>query len=152
MTQNGSPAFEAKKRRVWARVTRAEAERLKDGAVQNIELHIQLDDVLSNKNLLEIRFTFTAWYKPALGHLTMKGVLIMESDEGESEKIASNWTEHKTMDEELAGVVMHNINYKCGTEAILVTKLVDLPAPIVPPRVRTGGRKPPETPAPGRIQ
>lgn len=123
-------------RRVMARITKAEGERTKDGAVTGIELNVKLEEVLSNKALLEIRFTYTAWYKPDLGYVSMKGIMLLESTEEESERVAAQWVQDQKMDNELAMNVMHNINYKCGTEAVLVTKLVDLPAPMVPPRVR----------------
>ncbi|MFH1537919.1 MAG: hypothetical protein ABIH66_03105 [bacterium] len=123
-------------RRVMARITKAEGERTKDGTVTGIELNVKLDEVLSNKNVLEIRFTYTAWYKPDLGYVSMKGIMLLESTEEESGRVAAQWAQEQKLDNELAMNIMHNINYKCGTEAVLITKLVDLPAPMVPPRVR----------------
>ncbi|MEW6200333.1 MAG: hypothetical protein AB1546_00025 [bacterium] len=123
------------KMRVWARITKAEAERTKDGVVTGIELNILFDDVIANKNILEIHFTYSAWYRPDRGHVELKGVLLMEMESDDTEKIASAWQKDKKMEEKLLTSIMHNINYKCSTEAILVTKLVDLPSPLVPPRI-----------------
>ena len=137
------------KMRVWARITKAEAERTKDGAVTGIELNILFDDVIANKNLLEIHFTYAAWYRPDRGHVELKGVLIMEMESEDTEKIASAWQKDKKMEEKLLTSTMHNINYKCSTEAIFVTKLVDLPSPLVPPRIGLPKKSPPAPPPMG---
>jgi hypothetical protein len=135
--------------RVWGRIIKAEAERTKDGAVTGIELNILFDDVIANKNLLEIHFTYTAWYRPERGYVTLKGVLIMELEEGDAEKIAAEWQKDKKMEDELLTAIMHNINYKCSTEAIFVTKLVELPSPLVPPRIGIPKKSSPVSPPMG---
>lgn len=142
----GNAQPQGRKRRVIARITKAEGEKQKDGPVEAIELNIRFEEVLANKDLLEVHFIFTAWYQPALGYVSMKGVMIVESDPEEATRVAEQWARDKNMENEMAMNIMHNINYKCGTEAVLITKLIDLPAPMVPPKLQQQG------PAPGRPQ
>ena len=70
--------------------------------------------------------------------MALKGLLLLEMPAKRAQSIADNWNNKKEMDQWIAQALLQNVNYKCGCEAMLACKLVDLPSPIVPPPIGVG--------------
>jgi hypothetical protein len=131
--EQGPP--ERKQTIVRGRITKINAEKVKDAPISGIELGVEFDAVKANGPNLEIWFTYHAIYKQDVGKISMSGFLMFEMDEPSVKRIADKFEKEKEFDPPLAENIVNSINYKCGTEAILPAKVLDLTAPIVPPRI-----------------
>jgi len=150
------------------RITGVESEKKKDAQISGLELNVELTDVQENGEFLEIRFKYSVIYKEDVGFITLKGILVLQTDASEVKKQVAFYRKNNYFDSPWAESIANNINFKCATEAIFPAKIIDLPPPIMPPRIgmapgeerqgrqgQAGGRRPPsggvqEKPAPGR--
>jgi hypothetical protein len=126
---------------IRGRITKIDAEKFKDAPIAGIELGVEFDSVTSNGVFLEVRFTYHAFYKEDVGRITMAGFLMFEMDELTAKRLSDKFAADREFDPSFMESVVNNINYKCSTEAIFPAKILELTAPIVPPRI--GLRKPP---------
>ncbi|MFA6449815.1 MAG: hypothetical protein WCX65_10120 [bacterium] len=126
---------------VRGRITKIDAEKFKDAPIAGIELGVEFDGVTSNGAFLEIKFTYHAFYKEDIGRITMAGFLMFEMDEVTAKRMSDKFAADREFEPSFMESVVNNINYKCSTEAIFPAKILELTAPIVPPRI--GLRKPP---------
>ncbi len=126
---------------VRGRLTKIDAEKFKDAPILGIEIGIEFDSVVANGKFLEIKFTYHALYREEVGRISMSGFLLFEMDEVTSKRIADKFAKDREFDPAIGNAIVNNINYKCSTEAIFPAKIIELTAPIVPPRV--GLRKAP---------
>jgi hypothetical protein len=132
---------------VRARITEVEAKKHKDGPIAGIEIQVDFEKVDSKDNFLEVWFLYRAVYKHDIGYIQMKGLLLLEMPEKRAARIAEAWNTKREMDQWIAQALLQNVNYKCGAEAMLAGKLIELPSPIVPPPI---GISPGEEPAQGQ--
>jgi hypothetical protein len=125
---------------VRGRITKIDAEKTKDAPISGIELGVEFDSVTSNGAFLEIKFTYHAIYKEDVGRISMAGFLLFEMDEVTAKRMADKFATDRDFEPSFMESVVNNINYKCSTDAIFPAKILELTAPIVPPRI--GLRKP----------
>lgn len=134
---------------VRARITEVEAKKHKDGPVAGMEIQMDFEKVAASGNFLEVWFLYRAEYKHDIGYIQMRGLVLLEMTEKRVARIAEAWNTNKEMDSWMAQALLQNINYKCGSEAMLAGKLIDLPSPIVPPPVGiSAGPEPAAQPQP----
>jgi hypothetical protein len=120
---------------IRGRITKVEAEKYADIPVSGLEINVHFDTVVANNQLLEVYFTYTANFKERVGKISMTGFIMLEMDPAHATQIANLWkTEHR-FEDSFASSMLNNIHYKCGTEAILPAKVVELPSPIMPQRI-----------------
>ncbi len=120
---------------VRGRITSINAEKLKDGPITGIELNIEFDRVIANGRFLEVWFVYHARYKEEIGLITLGGFLMFDMEEETAKRIEKRFSESKDFEPGFAEAVINNINYKCSTDAIFPARILDLTAPIIPPRV-----------------
>ena len=125
---------------VRGRITKIDAEKFKDAPISGIELGVEFESVTSNGVFLEIRFTYHALYKDEVGRISMAGFLIFEMDEVTAKRMSDKFAADRDFEPSFMDSVVNNINYKCSTDAIFPAKILELTAPIVPPRI--GLRRP----------
>lgn len=120
---------------IRARINEVQAVKGRDGAVSGIEIQMDFEKVEAHKQFVEVWFHYRAMYAPDIGHIAMKGLLLLEITEKRAKRIADAWNNNRELDQQLAHTLLQNINYKCGTEGVLAAKLVELPSPIIPPPI-----------------
>ncbi len=120
---------------VRGRITKIDAEKIKDAPIAGIELGVEFDSVSANGDNLEVRFTYRAVYKEQVGHISMSGFMLFEMDEQTAKKFAEQYEKERNFEPAFMESIINNINYKCSTEAIFTSKIIELTAPIVPPRI-----------------
>ena len=135
---------------VRARITEVDARKHKDGPIAGIEIQVDFEKVGANNNFLEVWFLYRAEYKHDMGYIQMKGLLLLEMPAKRASRIAEAWNTNKEMDQWIASALLQNVNYKCGAEAMLAGKLVDLPSPIVPPPIGISAGEAPADQQPAR--
>jgi hypothetical protein len=135
---------------VRGRITKVNAEKFKDAPITGIDLAVEFDAVNANGKFLEVWFDYHAIYREKVGQIDMKGFLMFEMEEVRAKQIADTFKDEKTFDPSFGESLVNNINYKCSTEAIFAAKLVELTAPIVPPRISLRMPAPRATAAAGK--
>ena len=124
---------------VRGRITKINAEKFGDIPVSGMELNVHIDKVSANNQYLEVHYDWSVKFKVNVGHIDMKGFLMVEMDPALVAQIAARWTADKKLPDEVASTVIHNIHYKCGAEAVLPAKVLELPPPIMPPKINLSG-------------
>jgi len=121
------------------RIIGVDALKKKDTPITGLELNVEIEDVKQNKNFLEIWFVYRVIYKEDVGHITLKGILLLQSEEESLRRAADFYRKNNYFDSPWAENIANNINFKCSTEAIFPSKMIDLPPPIMPPRISMAG-------------
>lgn len=125
------------------RIIAVDAAKNNDGQINGLELNVEMEDVKANGPYLESWFKYRVTYKPDVGHITMRGVLLLEIDEITSKNLEESYKANGFFESPWAENIANNINFKCATEAIFPAKIIDLPPPIMPPRISMSGQPEP---------
>jgi hypothetical protein len=110
-----------------------EAKRNSDDAITGLSINIGIDDVVSEGNDLEIKYTYTAEYAKNVGILKITGMI--SSTEEHAREIMLSWKKDKKLPEDFAELILNTINFTCGTNGTLVVRPINLSPPMVPPRI-----------------
>ncbi len=109
----------------------------------NIQSGMNIIDVIesdmvnaSKQKAFSIKFSFDTKYEPKLGHIHLEGDLLYLADEAVSKEIATAWKKNKSLPKDIALVVFNKILHNCNVEALILSKEINLPAPIQLPKVR----------------
>ncbi len=120
---------------VRGRITKVVAEKIKDGPVSGMELFVQPSEVKANGKFLEVWFEYKVTYQEKIGSIELRGVLLFELDEITARKVSDDFAAKGYFESPWAETVANNINFKCSTDAVFPAKIMELPAPIMPPRI-----------------
>lgn len=136
-TGQDQPKLIAKRKQVAVhiRIIEVDSKKLRDLPIDNVEIRMEFDEVVATGQYLEVWFSYRAEYKPEIGHIHIKGILMAEIGERAAAKQAESWNASKQVDQSVATVLLNHINHRCGSEAIFVGKLLELPSPLMPPPV-----------------
>jgi len=122
------------------KITYVEAKRDKENPINGLSINVGLDDLIIEEGVVEIKYTYTVDYADDVGKLIVKGSVFAEEEPKKIEEIRKTWKEAKNNDrklpEDFAEMVLNSINYACGTNGTLVVRPLNLPAPMVPPRIK----------------
>ncbi len=84
---------------------------------------------------LKISFEFTSRYEPQIAEMVFTGELLYLGDQKKNSEIAKEWKKSKKLGEEIAKLVINTLLTRCHTEALLLSRDVNLPPPIVMPKI-----------------
>lgn len=84
---------------------------------------------------LRFNFIFTSKYDPDVGHITIKGNVLFLSDTDKIKSILADWKKDKKIPEDVTEEVLNNVLSKCNIQALLLSKDLNMPAPIPLPKV-----------------
>ena len=90
----------------------------------------------SKQRAFSIQFAFEAVYQPSVGKIDLEGELLYLADEKLASEIEQTWSEKKTLPKELALTVFNKILHHCNVEALILSKEINLPAPIQLPKIK----------------
>jgi hypothetical protein len=110
-----------------------EAKRNNEEPIVGLSINIGIDDVSSEGNDLEIKYTYTAEYAKDVGVLKITGIIT--ATEEHAREIVLSWKKDKRLPEDFAEVILNTINFTCGTNGTLVVRPINLSPPMVPPRI-----------------
>ncbi len=124
--------------------TRINAERHEQKAgPMNIKNNVVLKDAIKTKlalgaqsqDVLRVTFEFMSSYEPHRGHITLEGELIYLEKPEKIDSIAKAWQKDKKLPKDEARIAINHILGKCNVEAIIISREVNLPAPIELPSI-----------------
>ena len=84
---------------------------------------------------LKILFEFTSKYEPNVAEMIFTGELLYLGDPKKNSEIVKEWKKTKKLGPEITPLVINTLLQKCHTEALLMSRDVNLPPPILMPKV-----------------
>src|SRR5690606_25123677 len=81
-------------------------------------------------------FTYVATYEPSIGTITLEGEVITMDDKKKSDAILKDWKKDKTLPAQTSQPILNSILNKCTVEALILSKELNLPAPIPIPKIK----------------
>ncbi len=81
-----------------------------------------------SKNRVEIPFVYVVNYTPSIAQITVKGVVTVEGDEKEIQKLIEDKNRRKTPDRRIIAAVIN----AATSEAVLISRSIGVPPPLPP--------------------
>jgi len=95
---------------------------------------IEKADVLDMKDVLRVKFNFTAKYEPTFGEISIDGNLLWK--DGEAKKVLKMWEEEKKLESKAGIEILNTIFRRCLAKAVVIAEDLRLPPPVQFPIVR----------------
>ena len=80
-------------------------------------------------------FEFNSKYEPNVGIITLNGDIISLEPEDKIKEIVAEWKKTEKLGKETMVLLLNNILAKCNIEALILSKDINLPPPILLPKV-----------------
>ena len=108
----------------------------------NIKSGLKILDVVSSDMIKDakqkafvIKFGFDVKYEPEVGNINLEGELMYLASEDLAKKLEASWKKDKSMPKEVGMVVFNRILQNCNIEALILSREINLPAPIQLPKI-----------------
>jgi len=121
------------------KIRKVEAERKSDEAITGVKFNINIQNVKTSGEDVEVEYAFEVVYqgkKDDVGHLTITGELQAKEEKKVIANIEKEWKEKKRLPIEFAEAVINTINFVCGANGTLVSLPVGLTPPIPMPQAK----------------
>lgn len=101
--------------------------------------------VLGTKDQDTLKFTFSyvSKYEPNVGKIEFEGEVIYLAKKEDAEKILADFDKTKKVEGPVKIVILNSIVNKCTIQALILSKDMNLPAPVPLPKVNGGEKKAP---------
>lgn len=112
--------------------------------------HIEKADLsLAEAKQDGIKFTyqFTSKYSPEIGDITLIGEVLYMDDKEKVKAILAEWEKHKKISQEIMTAVLNTVLERCNIQALILSREVNLPAPIQLPKIGPQTQRVTEKPA-----
>ena len=86
---------------------------------------------------LKLEFLFEAKYDPNIGNISLGGDIVYLGTADKVKEIEKEWKKNKKLPNDVVEEVMGNILSKCNIEALIMSREINLPAPIPLPKVKS---------------
>jgi len=90
----------------------------------------------SNRTALKFDFEYLAKYEPELGTIEISGETIFLTDKKIATDALKEWSKDKKVSGDFIGGLMNHILTKCNVQAIILSRDINLPAPIPLPKIK----------------
>ncbi len=108
----------------------------------SINTNVQIKDVKDTKmkmpskqKTIEVDFHYIAKFDPKLGSMDFEGNMILLEDEKRANELLKYWKKNKKLPDEFVPVVMNTALNRCSIEAVILSKDINLPAPVQMPKI-----------------
>ncbi len=95
----------------------------------------------TNQNAFSVEFTFEVKYEPNVGDINLEGELLYLANEDLAKEIEETWASKKALPKQIALTVFNRILHNCNVEALILSRELNLPAPVQLPRVKAEEKK-----------
>lgn len=90
----------------------------------------------TKQKAFNIKFNFKVEYEPGLGHIEFEGDLIWLAKEEDAKAISESWNKNKSLPKDVALKSFNKILQNCNVEALILSRVMNLPSPIQLPKVK----------------
>ena len=118
-----------------------ERKKMMKGSI-NIRNHAQVKNLETvdislgpKKQALKFSFTFTTEYKPDLAEILLEGEIISLETEERAKEMLKIWKKDKKLPDQMITPILNDILNKCSIQALILSRELNLPAPIQLPKV-----------------
>lgn len=101
----------------------------------------------SGQEAVKFQFTFSIVYDPQIGEVLLEGEVTDILAQKDAKNVVEMWKKQKQLEPNLMAELLNVIYTKCNIQALILTKDLNLPAPIRIPRINVKVNPPPKTPA-----
>jgi hypothetical protein len=101
--------------------------------IKNVEL--AKININKDKQALKMDFEFKSSYDPKIGVIEILGEIIYLVDKDKADSIMKSWEKNKKLEQDIMTPVLNNVLSKCNIQALILSKDMNLPAPIPLPKV-----------------
>lgn len=109
----------------------------------NIKNNVSLKNISESKLNIDVKkktlkfdFVYSSKYEPSVGSIEIEGEIIFLTDEKQAKEILSKWKKEKKAPKEIMTGMMNHILAKCNVQAIVLSRDINLPAPIPMPKMK----------------
>jgi hypothetical protein len=121
---------------VGGRIIYAEVNKKKEEQATGLNINVSVDDVVVNKGVLEIKYTYTVTYEKDVATLKITGYI--EAKEDGADKIVAEWKKSKKLPDSFSEDLLNAINFTCGVNGTLIVRALNLAPPMVLPKIQIG--------------
>lgn len=106
--------------------------------ISGLSINISLDEVKVDGEKVELTYQYTANYEENVGLLKIKGRITAKEDKKLAKQIAERWKKERKLPDEYAELLLGAINYSGSANGTLIARVLNLTAPLIPPRIQLG--------------
>jgi len=103
--------------------------------IEGLSINIGLDEVKVDGDNIELRYEYVANYDKNAGFLKIKGLITAKEDAKLASEIKDEWAKNKKVPERYMEFLLSAINYSGSANGTLVARVLNLTAPLIPPRI-----------------
>ena len=90
---------------------------------------------------VNFKFDFSTNYEPDIGSINFTGEVIFMDEEKNIKHIIDEWKKNKKVDKGLMSQILNHALMKCNIQALVLSQEINLPPPIMLPKVKIEGMK-----------
>jgi len=123
------------------RILEVSAKREQGVNITGMSINIGLDDVKVSGDSIELIYEYTASYEEKAGILKIKGIITAKEDKKLADEIKAEWAKSKKLPDKYAEFALGAINYSGSANGTLVARVLNLTAPLIPPKITLGKKQ-----------
>ena len=123
---------------VGGKVEDITGKRAKDETVKGLSISIEVDNVKFKGEDVEIKYTYKAKYGGG-SEIKIKGMIMAKEDKKTAENMKKEWEKKKKLPNDYAENLINVINFAGSSNGTLLARVLNIPAPLTPSRIRLGG-------------
>ncbi len=112
----------------------------------NVKNNVVLKDVVDHplnlggdgQKAVRFEFEFNSSYEPNLGSILLGGELVFIESKDKIKSLLDEWKKSRKVSKDIMTNVLNTVLTKCNIEALILSQKVNLPPPILLPRVNQG--------------
>lgn len=110
-------------------------------AMKGLDINISIDGVKADGEEIQVTYTYRANYGDKVGNIRLKGTLFAKEEKKLAKEIKQEWEKNKKLPDAYAEAVLNVVNYSGSANGTLVARVLNLSAPLVPPRIQLQKKK-----------
>lgn len=109
----------------------------------SVQNNVSISDVAQSnlgisgkQKAVDFKYSFESKYNPDVASILIEGNLLYMTTEDDAKQILDKWSKDKKVEPKVMEVLLNHILIKCNTEALILARDVNLPAPFPLPKVK----------------
>jgi len=109
--------------------------------IEGMNINIGLEELNVDGENVELKYEYTANYEKNAGFLKIKGTITAKEEKKLADEINEEWKKTKKVPERYAEFLLSAINYSGSANGTLIARVLNLTAPLIPPRISLGKKQ-----------
>ena len=118
------------------RILEISGKRESNEAIKGLGINISVDDVKVSGETVELIYEYSANYDDKVGFLKIRGQINAKEDKKLAKDIEAEWKANKKLPDNYAEMLLAAINYSGSANGTLLARVLNLTAPLIPPRIQ----------------